>query len=111
MTQRELRENLSSNIKSFRKRLFLTQEKLAERTGLSSQTINDIEGCRTWVSDNSLIRLAESLHTTPAVLLLPRQASLTRDASGSAEISRIKSDLTAAINAQIQEIFAVYQWN
>ena len=38
MTQIELREILSSNIKFYRKRLFLTQEKLAEKTGLSAQT-------------------------------------------------------------------------
>ena len=28
-----------------------SQEKLAELAEVSDQTINDIEGCRTWVSD------------------------------------------------------------
>lgn len=51
MNQIELREILSFNIKQKRKLYSLTQEKLAELTGLSAQTINDIEGCRTWVSD------------------------------------------------------------
>ncbi len=45
MDQRELRENLSYNIKKRRKVLAITQEKLAENTGLSAQTINDIEAC------------------------------------------------------------------
>lgn len=106
----ELRKNLSWNIKTFRKRLALTQEKLAEKTGLSDQTINDIEGCRTWVSDKSLIKIAESLFTTPAELLLPAQTAERSGAVVSAvEIMKIKSELTAAINAQIQEIFSAYE--
>ncbi|MBD5436854.1 MAG: helix-turn-helix transcriptional regulator [Treponema sp.] len=111
MTQSELREYLSSNIKRYRKRLFLTQEKLAERTGLSAQTINDIEGCRTWVSDKSLIKIADSLRTTPAELLLPNQIENERKTmiAGDIEILKIQSELMAAINAQIQEIFARYQ--
>lgn len=110
MTQSKLREYLSSNIKRYRKRLFLTQEKLAERTGLSAQTINDIEGCRTWVSDKSLIKIADSLRTTPAELLLPNQIENEReDMAGDMEILKIQSELMAAINAQIQEIFARYR--
>ena len=110
MTQNELRGCLSSNIKRYRKRLFLTQEKLAERAGLSAQTINDIEGCRTWVSDKSLIKIADSLRTTPAELLLPNQIIKAPEAAAdSIKIMRIQSELTAAISAQIQEIFARHQ--
>ena len=69
MNQQELREQLSRNIKQRRALYVLTQEKLAEKTGLSAQTINDIEGCRTWVSDKTLVRLADALRTTPAELL------------------------------------------
>lgn len=110
MTQIELRGYLSQNIKTYRKRLALTQEKLAEKTGLSVQTINDIEGCRTWVSDKSLIKIADILHTTPADLLFPKPESTRTMFSGkSVEIMRIKAELTAAINAQIQEVFSPYQ--
>lgn len=48
-------------MKAGRKRFGLTQEKFAEKVGLSTQTINDIEGCRTWVSDTTLYKLAEVL--------------------------------------------------
>jgi transcriptional regulator with XRE-family HTH domain len=34
---------------------------LAELSGLSVQTINCVEGCRTWVSDKTLVKLAEAL--------------------------------------------------
>ena len=53
-------------LKALRKEKGVTQEKLAEKTELSSQTINDIEGCRTWVSDKSLIKISEVLYTTPS---------------------------------------------
>lgn len=65
----DLRKHLSLNIKRQRKRYGFTQEKLAEETGLSAQTINDIEGGRTWVSDKTLVKLAEALHCSPAELL------------------------------------------
>lgn len=110
MTQNELRKHLSKNIKRYRKRLFLTQEKLAEQAGLSAQTINDIEGCRTWVSDKSLIKIADSLRTTPAELLLPPPTTNELEtAADSMEIKRMQSELTAAINAQIQDFFARHQ--
>lgn len=69
MTYTELRETLSKNIKQLRKENNLTQEKLAEKVELSTQTIADIEGCRTWVSDKTLVKIAEILKTTPSELL------------------------------------------
>jgi transcriptional regulator with XRE-family HTH domain len=67
----KLREILSGNIKKERKKLGLTQEKLAEIAELSSQTINDIEGCRMWVSDKTMSRLARVLHIEAYQLLVP----------------------------------------
>jgi transcriptional regulator with XRE-family HTH domain len=48
-----------------------SQEKLAEHTGLSAQTISDIEGCRTWVSENTLVKLSNALKTEIFQLLTP----------------------------------------
>jgi len=70
MEPEKLREILSNNIKKERKKLGLTQEKLAEIAGLSSQTINDIEGCRMWVSDKTLSKLANVLHIEAYQLLI-----------------------------------------
>jgi hypothetical protein len=39
--------------------------------------MNDIEGCRTWVSDKTLIRLAKALETEIFRLLLPNSMSDT----------------------------------
>ncbi|MDR2536463.1 MAG: helix-turn-helix transcriptional regulator [Treponema sp.] len=70
----ELRKVLSGNIKTKRKKLGLSQEKLAERTELSTQTINDIEGRRMWVSDKTLVKLAHALDMKAYELLLPSEA-------------------------------------
>ena len=51
------------NIKKQREILGISQEKLAESAGISSNMIKDIEGCRTWVSDKTLIKLAGALKT------------------------------------------------
>lgn len=109
MTQVELRQNLAENIKFYRKRLGLTQEKLAEKTGLSAQTINDIEGCRTWVSDKSLIKISDVLQTTPSDLLLPSDViEKSKPISTNLEIFRLKNQITNSINTEIEKIFSVY---
>ena len=71
MEPEKLREILSFNIKKERKKLGLTQEKLAEIAELSAQTINDIEGCRMWVSDKTITKLAKVLHVEVYQLLIP----------------------------------------
>ena len=79
----------------------MTQEKLAEETGLSAQTINDIEGCRTWVSDKSLVKLAEVLRTTPAELLL----SDGTQQSETLNFMLFKSELQDSVRRTIEDIF------
>jgi len=62
---------LSGNIKKYRKYLGYSQEKLAEKANLSSQTLNDIEGCRRWVSALTMTKLAKALHIAEYQLLMP----------------------------------------
>jgi transcriptional regulator with XRE-family HTH domain len=66
-----LRKLLSLNIKNRRRLLSLSQEKLAETANLSTQTVNDIEGCRMWVSDKTMVKLAKALQVDVYQLLLP----------------------------------------
>lgn len=109
MTQTELRGILSANIKVYRKRFSFTQEKLAEETGLSAQTINDIEGCRTWVSDKSLIKIAEALCVTPADLLIEQEkkdpSSFTMTFS---DLYKFKKQLKETI---IEDIDSIFKYN
>jgi transcriptional regulator with XRE-family HTH domain len=67
----DLRKTLSLNIKKQRELLGISQEKLAESAGISSNMIKDIEGCRSWVSDKTLIKLAAALKTDIYRLFVP----------------------------------------
>ena len=65
-----LRRTLSNNIRSFRKDLHLTQEQLAENADISLSYLADIEHCKTWISDKTLMKLAKALHRQPFELLV-----------------------------------------
>jgi transcriptional regulator with XRE-family HTH domain len=67
----KIRQILAQNIKIRRESLNLSQEKLAELTDLSVQTINTIEGCRMWISDKSITRLAKALNVEVFQLFVP----------------------------------------
>ena len=67
----KLRKTLSHNIKKYRAEMGFSQEKLAEIVGLSVQTINDVEGCRNWVSDKTLVKIAHALKVEAFQLLYP----------------------------------------
>jgi len=68
----KLRKIMSTNIKHYRSKMGFTQEKLAEIIGVSDQTINDIEGCRTWVSGKTIVKLARALNIEAYQLLFPK---------------------------------------
>jgi len=61
----------SKNVKNYREILKYSQEKLAEKAGISVQTIKDIESCRRWVSDKTLTMLAKALNVPEFQLFLP----------------------------------------
>jgi len=73
----ELRKTISANIKKRREILSLTQEKLAESAGISANMVNDIEGCRTWISDKTLVNLADALKIDTYRIFLPLSATET----------------------------------
>ena len=68
---KDLRKVLSANIKRHRESHGLTQEKLAEKAGISAHMVNDIEGCRTWISDKTLVSLATALKVESYRLFQP----------------------------------------
>ena len=74
----KIRRILAQNIKNRREILGLTQEQLAELTDLSIQTINTIEGCRMWVSDKSITRLAKALEVEVFQLFMPHHLNITK---------------------------------
>jgi len=67
----EIQVILSGNVKNQRKRHKISQERLAEIAGLSIQTINDIEGCRKWISAKTITKLSIALEVECFQLLIP----------------------------------------
>jgi len=87
-----IRKILSENIKKHRKKFGYSQEKLAEKSHLSAQTLNDIEGCRRWVSAATISKLAKALHLAEYQLLMPEDNETTKEP--------IKSSLQSLISLQ-----------
>ena len=61
-------------MKTARKTKKYSQEKLAELANLSSQMVNDIEGCRRWPSDKTLIKIANALDIDVYILFSPSES-------------------------------------
>lgn len=71
MTENELHETLSQNIKKYRKGKF-TQEQLAEIIEVSSQNINEIEGKRRFPRPETLVKIASALNIEVYQLFIPQ---------------------------------------
>ncbi|GHV66273.1 hypothetical protein AGMMS49928_00560 [Spirochaetia bacterium] len=80
----------------------VSQEKLAELMGVSPQTINCIEGCRTWVSDRTLGKLAQVLDVEVFQLLGPpedgNQAVFTDDMALELKLSRLRQEIKNSVD-------------
>ena len=85
---------LAGNIKKHRKKFGYSQEKLAEKAGLSAQTLNDIEGCRRWISAKTMTKLAKALNIDEYQLLIPEDEDIETDKDTS------KSSLRSLISLQ-----------
>jgi ribosome-binding protein aMBF1 (putative translation factor) len=70
-----LRKILALNIKKQREKLGMTQENLAEKADISAAMMNDIEGCRTWISDKTLKNLSSALMIDTYRLFIPEISS------------------------------------
>ena len=76
MNPQELREDLSQNLKKYRKQKGWSQFELAERAEISEQTINSIEGLRLWPSDKTISKIASALEVEMYKLFVPQKIDL-----------------------------------
>lgn len=91
MESQELKELLSQNLKKFRKERGWSQFELAEKAGISEQTMNSIEGLRLWPSDKTLSKLTSALKIAPFMLFLPQKLPIKSDALKDLKAAAIKS--------------------
>jgi len=102
----EIRRILSKNLKDRRKKLGFSQERFAEISGLSVQTINDIEGGRRWVSDKSITKLSTALNIECYQLLVPDFASQSKKEPNPAKnLLGLMKKLKKSIDLQIDDHF------
>ncbi|WP_264606215.1 helix-turn-helix domain-containing protein [Sphingobium sp. B2D3C] len=67
----ELKDLLATNLRLLRQECGITQEELADRTGLSSRYVGSIERARVSASVTVLGKLAVALRVDPCDLLRP----------------------------------------
>jgi len=102
----EIRIILSKNLKVLRNKLGVSQEKFAEISGLSVQTINDIEGGRRWVSDKSITKISTALHIECYQLLIPEfNEHNKKEITPTQHLLRLKKKLHKDIDSQIEGNF------
>jgi transcriptional regulator with XRE-family HTH domain len=92
----DLRTILSQNIKNARGTLHITQAKLAEYADISLSSVIDIERCRTWVSDKTLLNIAKALNMEAYQLLVP----VKQRPDGQEGETHIREQITALIHAK-----------
>jgi transcriptional regulator with XRE-family HTH domain len=61
--------NLGTNVRAVRKRLALTQEQVAERSGVHATEVSRIEGGKRDPQVSTVLRLAKALEVKPGQLL------------------------------------------
>ncbi|MBO7123027.1 MAG: helix-turn-helix transcriptional regulator [Treponema sp.] len=71
MTEEELQTRVIQNIRTLRKKLGLSQERLADKADISRQMMNDIEGRRRWLTKGTLVKLSNALGVDVHELFIP----------------------------------------
>lgn len=89
----------------------ISQEKLAELVGVSTQTINDIECYRSWLSDKTISKLAEALGIEVFQLFVSGEGvGLGDEETAATALMRlrqdIKTDLASYIETYVNERFS-----
>lgn len=68
-----LREIFKDNVKFYRKKLQLSQEKLAEMSNLSTNYIGEIERTNRKVTLDTIEKISKALNIAPSLLLVERK--------------------------------------
>ena len=105
MEEADLRGVLSSKIKHYRGLRGWSQVKLAEKIGISTNFLADIETGKSWVSSSTLIKLATIFEIEAYELLKPEKApnNETKEA-----IKSIVNDISVTIEHSLKQITIKY---
>lgn len=106
MTTNDIQERLATNLKKFRKNKKLTQFELAEKAGVSDETIKNIELCKTWLSEKTLSQITDALNIDVHSLFLPISSSFDSDTSDTIQIKNaITENLRNYVDRVLKELY------
>jgi len=77
--EQAIKDILKENIKKYRQRRNLSQFALASKINISTNFLADIEAGNTWVSAQTLIKLAKAFDIEPYELLKPENTVISPD--------------------------------
>ena len=100
--EKALKDLLKENIKKYRKRRDLSQFALASKIDLSTNFLADIEAGNTWVSAQTLVKLAKAFDIKPYELLKPEEDS-PDTADQKILIDRFSKDLSVVVKNSIDK--------
>jgi transcriptional regulator with XRE-family HTH domain len=105
MEEHELRRILSANIKRFRGRREWSQVILAEKLGISTNFLADIETGKSWVSSQTLVKIANILDIEVFELFLPENRNQTAKSALPFEMkeyaARFVKDMSIAVTQSV----------
>jgi transcriptional regulator with XRE-family HTH domain len=105
MEDRDLREILSTNIKRYRGLRGWSQVVLAEKLGLSTNFLADIETGKSWVSSLTLVKLANVLEIEVYELFRPDETANTETKE---LMIRFVKDITVSFNQSLGKLSKKY---
>jgi len=105
MKEAELRRVLSANIKHFRGLRGWSQVVLAEKIGISTNFLADIETGKSWVSSLTLIKLANIFEVEVYELFKPKK--IPKDETKET-IKNIVNDISVTIEHSLKQITIKY---
>jgi transcriptional regulator with XRE-family HTH domain len=99
MTEADLRQILSKNIKSLRSQRSLSQNELAQKAGISIPFLSNIERAVKWPHPATLVKLARALDVEAYTLF--KEKVLAQSADAQNVLVQYKKDVSAALHKTV----------
>ena len=106
--EQALKDTLSSNIKKYRRRRNWSQFALAAKIGISTNFLADIEAGNTWVSAQTLVKLAQAFEIEAFELLKSQNEGINLQMhqeidSNKAILVQFSRDLTVVLQESVEK--------
>ena len=102
----KIHELLIKNMKTIRKKLGYSQQRLAELCSLSPSFIGDVEIGKKFPSANSLLKISESLGLKPYQLFMEKEDKKVFEKFNL--LSKVQKDLIDTISRDIEDVVRKY---